>query len=208
MTDRSSIRAGVYAPAPVRVPCEQGNNRENRPFWGRFRRVNTFDSNSLREDTRRARNRTTTGKQVAHNSQPAPAGAPLWVKMVAGRAVLSEPLRGDRAEADNPCGGSRPRITVRPAPHRGAILCRPRKRGARVAVSRAYLRRHGRLPTEGGEDASAHRAVLWVGRASGDGRSVPYGRRAGHSIEQGGAHVSNGDARPRSLAGLAEGGGG
>ena len=30
---------------------------------------------------------------------------------------------------------------VRPALHRGTILCRPRKRGARIAVSRTYLRR-------------------------------------------------------------------
>ena len=57
------------------------------------------------------------------------------MKMVAGRAVLSEPLRGDRAEADNPCGGSRTRITVRPAPHRGTIRCRPRAPPA--AASRA-----------------------------------------------------------------------
>src|SRR5271166_1659112 len=94
--------------------------------------------------------------EAALISQPAPAGAPLWVKMVAGRAVLSEPWRGDRAEADFPCGGCRPRLSVRPAPHRGTILCRPRKRGARVAVSRMYLRRHGRLLMEGGENAGAH----------------------------------------------------
>jgi len=37
---------------------------------------------------------------------------------------------------------------------------------------------------------------------------LPYGRRARRSTEQGGAHVSNGNARPRSLAGLAHGGGG
>ena len=37
---------------------------------------------------------------------------------------------------------------------------------------------------------------------------MPYDRRARRSIEQGGAHVSNGDAGSRSLAGLARGGGG
>src|SRR6476660_453164 len=42
----------------------------------------------------------------------------------------------------------------------GTILCRPREREARVAVSRTYLRRHGRLLRKEGEDASTHRAVL------------------------------------------------
>src|SRR5208283_4535370 len=56
-------------------------------------------------------------------------GAPLWMKMVAARADLSEP-------SQRAIGGSRPRLGVRPALHRGTILCRPRERGGRVAVSR------------------------------------------------------------------------
>ena len=74
-------------------------------------------------------------------------------------------------------------------------------------MSRTYLQRHGRLLTKGGDDASDHRAVLWSGRASGDGRGVPSSRRAWGAPEQGGADVPHRDAGPRSVAGLAAGGG-
>src|SRR5271166_1259264 len=58
----------------------------------------------------------------------------------------------------------------------------------------------------GGDDAGDYRAVLWVGRAPGDGRCVSSDRRARGSTDQGGAHVPDGDTRPRSLAGLAAAG--
>ena len=76
-----------------------------------------------------------------------------------------------------------------------------------MAVSRTYLQRHGRLLTEGGDDASDHRAVLRPGRASGDACRVPPGGRAWSATEQGGADVSHRDAGPRSAAGLAVGSG-
>src|SRR5271166_2481072 len=89
--------------------------------------------------------------------QPTSAsGAPLWMKMVAARADLSEPsqraivLRLTKLRWLATPSGSPARAA------RGTILCRPRERGARVAVSRLYLRRHGRLHLDGGEDGGHH----------------------------------------------------
>src|SRR5215472_7926363 len=115
------------------------------------------------------------------------------MKMVWRREPVCRSLAtGDRGEADNFCGGSQPRVAVRPALHRGTILCRPRQRGARMAVSRTYLQRHGRLLTEGGDDASDHRTMLWSGRASGDGRGLRSGRRARDATEEDPMRVDGG----------------
>jgi len=77
-----------------------------------------------------------------------------------------------------------------------------------VAVSRTYLRRHGRLLRKGGADASTDRAVLRARRAPGNGGRLSADRRGGRTGAQGGAHVSHGEAGTRSAARLAHGGGG
>src|SRR4051795_6922992 len=81
-------------------------------------------------------------------------------------------------------------------------------RGARVAVSRTYLRRHGRLLRKGGADASTHRAVLRARRAPGNGGRLSADRRGRGTGAQGSAHVWHGEAGTRSVARLAHGGGG
>src|SRR5208337_702950 len=73
------------------------------------------------------------------------------MKMVVARADLSEPSQRAIVLRLTKLRWLATRLGVRPALHRGTFLCRPRERGARVAVSRTYLQRHGRLLTEGGD---------------------------------------------------------
>src|SRR5215208_7123716 len=101
--------------------------------------------------------------------------------MVAAQAGLSEPGIGDRVEADQFWVAYDPDKQSGPRCIEVLFFVAPRERGARVAVSRPYLRRHGRLLRKGGADASNHRAVLRARRAPGNGGRLSADRRGGRA---------------------------
>src|SRR4051812_48259879 len=120
-------------------------------------------------------------------------GAPLWVKMVALRAGLAEPLDGDRVEAGksavacDPDKQSGPRCAevpffVAPGTREHAWQCLERTCGATIACS-----------DRKGEHAGDDRASGRAGRSPRDGGGLRPHRETGRAPDQGGAHLPDDD---------------
>src|SRR3954469_15940014 len=134
------------------------------------------------------------GREEDLSQQPTCAdGAPLWVKMVALRAGLAEPLDGDRVEAGksavacDPDQQSGPRCAevpffVAPGTREHAWQCLERTCGATIACS-----------DRGGEHAGDDRASGRAGRSPRDGGGLRPHRETGRAPDQGGAHLPDDD---------------
>src|ERR1051325_12035323 len=108
--------------------------------------------------------------------------------MVAAQGGLSEPGTGDRVEAEAFWVAFDPDKQSGPRCLEVLFFVAPGNGGARVAVSRLYLRRHGRLLKRGGADASTYRAVLRARRAPGHGGRLSADWRGGGDACRHGEH--------------------